>query len=140
MSAQLQISLSEKIRHCFGPQSELLSLVPLAGDASSRRYYRAHVNNPGKAPSLIVMQLPQGSSLPLSSEELAVFKETPRELPFINVHRFLQDIGVRVPDLYGYWESEGILLLEDLGDQALWDRVQNLEGTEVARLVSKSHR
>jgi aminoglycoside/choline kinase family phosphotransferase len=138
MSTQLQISLSEKIRHCFGPQSELLSLVPLAGDASSRRYYRAHVNNPGKAPSLIVMQLPQGSSLPLSSEELAVFKETPRELPFINVHRFLQDIGVRVPDLYGYWDSEGILLLEDLGDQALWDRVQSLDATEILAWYRKA--
>ena len=61
------------------------------------------------------------SSLPLSSEELAVFKEPPKELPFLNLHRFLTNIGVRVPSLYGQWEKEGILLLEDLGDIALWD-------------------
>jgi aminoglycoside/choline kinase family phosphotransferase len=138
VATQLQDSVSKKIRDCFGANSELLSLVPLAGDASSRRYYRGHVSGGGATPSLIVMQLPEGSSLPLSSEELAVFKESPQELPFINVHRFLQDIGVRVPKLYGYWESEGLILLEDLGDQALWERVQNLAATEVSAWYRKA--
>jgi aminoglycoside/choline kinase family phosphotransferase len=45
---------------------------------------------------------------------------------------------VRVPDLYGYWDSEGILLLEDLGDQALWDRVQGLEATEIIAWYRKA--
>ena len=42
--------------------------------------------------------------------------------------------------LYGHWEKEGILLLEDLGDTALWDRVQGLAGRRNRRLVSKSDR
>jgi hypothetical protein len=35
-----------------------------------------------------------------------------------------------VPKLYGQWESEGILFLEDLGDTALWERVQGLTEAE----------
>jgi N-acetylmuramate 1-kinase len=138
VSVQLQESVSQKIRDCFGVGSELASLAALAGDASSRRYYRAYLANAGNMESSIVMQLPEGSSLPLSSEELAVFQEAPKELPFINVHRFLNEIGVRVPELYGYWESEGIMLLEDLGDQALWDRVQNVQATEVSAWYRKA--
>ena len=45
------------------------------------------------------MELPAGSSLPLSSEELAIFKEGPKELPFLNVHRFLSRTGVNVPQI-----------------------------------------
>ncbi len=84
------------------------------------------------------MELPAGSSLPLSSEELAVFKEGPKELPFLNLHRFLSRIGVRVPRLYGHWEAEGIFLLEDLGDTALWDRVQGLSPSEVLAWYQKA--
>ncbi len=84
------------------------------------------------------MELPAGSSLPLSSEELALFKEAPKELPFLNVHRFLSRIGARVPMVYGQWPKEGILLLEDLGDIALWDRVQNVPESEVLYWYQKA--
>jgi len=77
------------------------------------------------------MELPAGSTLPLSSEELAVFADGPKELPFLNLHRFLSRIGVHVPKLYGHWEQQGIVLLEDLGDTALWDRVQNSTAEEI---------
>lgn len=72
-----------------------------------------------------------GSSLPLSSEELAIFKEPPKELPFLNLHRFLRRLGVRVPELYGHWVEKGILILEDLGDRSLWEEVQGLPPAEV---------
>lgn len=84
------------------------------------------------------MELPEGSSLPLSSEELAVFKEPPKELPFVNVQRFLSKVGVRVPKLYGYWKQEGIVLLEDFGDTLLWDHVQGLPSVEVLRWYQKA--
>ena len=41
----------------------------------------------------------------------------PEELPFLNVHRFLSRTGVNVPQILGAWEKDGILLLEDLGEQ-----------------------
>jgi N-acetylmuramate 1-kinase len=130
--------IADKIATVFGSNAAISSLVALTGDASSRRYYRAAVKAPGAPESVIVMALPAGSSLPLSSEELGVFKQTPKELPFLNMHRFLSGIGVRVPKLYGDWSIEGILLLEDLGDTALWDRVQGLPEAEVLTWYKKA--
>jgi len=86
----------------------------------------------------MAMQLPAGSNLPISSEELAVFKDAPKELPFLNVHRFLHRIGVRVPKIYGQWETDGLLLLEDLGDTALWDQVQGLAESAVVGWYKKA--
>jgi len=131
VTGKLEASIGEKIRAVCGADTEIVSLVPLAGDASSRRYFRATVAESGAPASIIVMALPAESSLPLSSEELAVFKEPLKELPFLNLHRFLSSIGVRVPKLYGHWEKEGILVLEDLGDTSLWDKVQELPEREV---------
>jgi N-acetylmuramate 1-kinase len=128
----------DKIHAVIGVNTALDSLDPLAGDASSRRYYRARLSGPGAPKSLVVMELPAGAGLPLSSEELAIFKEGPKELPFLNLHRFLSNIGVKVPKLYGQWANEGILLLEDLGDTALWDRVQGLSEPEVIAWYRKA--
>jgi aminoglycoside/choline kinase family phosphotransferase len=130
--------IAEKISFLFGASAEVLSIQPLAGDASSRRYYRAVLSGPATPSSVIVMELPTGSALPLSSEELAIFKEPPKELPFLNVHRFLASVGVRVPRLYGQWEKESILFLEDLGDLALWDRVKALGPSEALQWYQRA--
>ena len=134
----LQQLISKKINLIFGRGATLTSLVSLAGDASSRRYYRAQLCGAGAPPTAIVMELPAGSTLPLSSEELAVFAEGPKELPFLNLHRFLSRIGVHVPKLYGHWEDQRVLLLEDLGDTALWDRVQNSTPEEIILWYQKA--
>ncbi|HWO42828.1 MAG TPA: phosphotransferase [Candidatus Eisenbacteria bacterium] len=133
----LQSLVAEKVEALFGPSARLTDLRPLAGDASSRRYHRATLSGPAPG-SLVVMELGAGSGLPLSSEELAIFKTPLVELPFINVHRFLRRIGVNVAKLYGHWEAEGILLLEDLGDVALWDCVNGAGAADVARWYQKA--
>jgi aminoglycoside/choline kinase family phosphotransferase len=138
LTGQINQLIGDKVHALFGENSILVSLTTLAGDASSRRYYRARLQGADVPPSVVVMELPAGSSLPLSSEELAVFKERPKELPFLNVHRFLGRIGVRVPRLYGHWEKQGLLMLEDLGDTALWDRVQGLAPSEVLAWYRKA--
>ncbi|MGH7797435.1 MAG: aminoglycoside phosphotransferase family protein [Candidatus Binatia bacterium] len=138
MTDQWTRLIGDRIRTAFGAGAQMHALAPLAGDASSRRYYRASLRGDGAPKSIIVMELAAGSGLPLSSEELAIFKERPRELPFLNVHRFLAGIGVRVPAIYGHWVSEGILLLEDLGDTALWDRVQGCADDEVMAWYQKA--
>lgn len=130
--------IADKIGAVYGTNTALSSIVALAGDASGRRYYRAVIRASGAPKSVIVMELPAGSALPLSSEELAVFKQAPKELPFLNMHRFLSAIGVRVPKLYGDWQNDGILLLEDLGDTALWDRVQGLPEEEILTWYEKA--
>lgn len=138
MKESLEKLLTQKIQIAFGRHTGLLHLKPLAGDASSRRYHRAHLSGATAPQSVVVMELPAGSSLPLSSEELAIFKEPPQELPFLNLHRFLSRVGVRVPALYGEWVEDRILLLEDLGDRSLWDRVQGLPGSEVREWYEKA--
>lgn len=123
-AAPLRETILRQLRGAFGNGVDLASLTALAGDASSRRYYRARLRGGTPHASVIVMQLPDDSGLPISSEELAIFKEMPRELPFVSVQRFLAGIGVAVPAIFQYAEEDRILLLEDLGDSALWDRVQ----------------
>jgi hypothetical protein len=131
LTADRETLIRKKIRAVFGQNTGISGFNPLAGDASSRRYFRALLENPGGPPSVIAMDFSSANALPLSSEELGVFTEPVTELPFLNVHRFLMKIGVRVPQLYGAWPTEGILLLEDLGNTALWDRVQGLPETEI---------
>lgn len=138
MTEPIKQLISDKIHAVFGAHKTLTSLAPLAGDASSRRYYRACLSGAGMPASIIIMELPAGSSLSLSSEELAIFKQGLKELPFLNVHRFLSRAGVKVPQIYGQWENEGILLLEDLGDTALWDRVQGLSESDVIAWYQKA--
>ena len=105
------------------PDSEVLELVHLAGDFSARRYLRARLRGRDVPPTIVVMVL-AGSGLPLSSEELCIFPEPLRELPFLDVQRVLHGIGVPVPDVYLAAVDTGILLLEDAGDLLLWDYAQ----------------
>jgi len=137
MTQPLEKLVSEKIRAALGEKARLVSLAALAGDASSRRYYRGKIESPAAPKSAIVMQL-AGSSLPLSSEELSIFRDAPKELPFLNVHRFLDRLGVRIPALYGAWPEEGLILLEDLGDRSLWDCVQGLPAAKVLKWYEKA--
>lgn len=137
MKRNLEKLVGDKIHIAFGSGARLLFLHPLAGDASSRRYYRVFLDGPQSPRSVIIMEL-AGSSLPLSSEELAIFREPPKELPFLNLHRFLKQLGVKVPALYGQWVEEGLIFLEDLGDRSLWDQVQGLSAAEVIEWYEKA--
>jgi N-acetylmuramate 1-kinase len=104
------------------PGAVVRSLAHVAGDFSARRYLRATLAG-GGAPATIVVMVLAGSGLPLSSEELCIFPEPLRELPFLDVHRLLTAIGAAVPAVYAADVDAGILLLEDGGDVVLWDRV-----------------
>ncbi|HEX6174132.1 MAG TPA: hypothetical protein VF089_08965, partial [Candidatus Binatia bacterium] len=63
--------IADKIGSFYGTNTAVSSIIALAGDASSRRYYRVVIKAPGAPKSVVVMELPAGSALPLSSEELA---------------------------------------------------------------------
>ncbi len=138
MTESIAQRVAAKIPAAFGAGTALSGLDVLAGDASSRCYYRARLQGAGTPMTMIVMELPAGSGLPLSSEELVIFKEEPKELPFLNLHRFLSAIGAKVPKLYGQWPTHGLLFLEDLGDTALWDRVQGLAEADVTAWYRKA--
>ncbi len=78
--------------------------APLAGDASNRRYERLSLNG---APA-VLMDAP-----PEKGEDVR---------PFVHVARYLSGLGLSAPSLLACDETEGFLLLEDLGD-ALFARV-----------------
>jgi len=128
---------AELVRERFGSRSEVSRLAPLAGDASTRRYVRLWLSGPDVPRSAVAMILAD-RGISMSSEELAVFKEAPRELPYLNVHRFLVRLGVAVPALYADASARGVLLLEDIGDVALWDAVQHQPETEVVQLYQRA--
>jgi len=87
-------------------------VLPLAGDASTRRYYRVR-NAPGAPlPTVVVMRYPDETS----PEE---------ELPFLNVHRYLTAAGVPVPAVYRSDPNANLLFLEDAGDTMLEDAVRD---------------
>ncbi len=77
------------------------SLVKLAGDASSRKYYR----------------------LETSQQSYIVCLDSPFEslehYPFLRIQKFLNERAVRVPLIYDFSGKEGYLLEEDLGDTTL---------------------
>jgi N-acetylmuramate 1-kinase len=105
----LEDSLRQQVEIATGRQATDAPVVKLKGDASNRSYYR--VSTPPH--SQIVMVMPTDGAL--RSEE-ASKGEAPEGLPFVNVHRYLEKLGVRVPKILRYDEAAGMMVLEDLGD------------------------
>ena len=87
-------------------------VIRLAGGAGNRIYWRL-VERDGR--SAVVMELPPD---PGKSEEVS--KEAgPQDLPFLDVHRYLERIGVRVPHVHLDAHRRGFVVIEDLTDQTL---------------------
>lgn len=112
-------------RHIFPVARELMhggsgnpKLTTLAGGASVRRYHRVEIAG-ANPPSIVVMELGDN---PLKSEE-ASGAAVPRELPFINVQRYLERGGVAVPHIHRFDQDLGLLYIEDLGDITFESRV-----------------
>lgn len=101
---QAQARVKTLAQEHFG--ADVTSLTPLAGDASTRDYVRlTHAG--GARPSSVGMIMPEPFT-----------KET---LPFIDVCAHLEEIGIRVPEIFGMDEAAGVILLEDCGDDSLED-------------------
>jgi aminoglycoside/choline kinase family phosphotransferase len=118
-STDLRPAFEQLLVDRFGTGPTLDSITPLAGDASSRRYFRLTLTGATDAPATLVAMVLGADVLPLSSEELVVFEKPPTELPYVNVGRFLARIGVRIPALHHYDPARGMLLLEDIGNETL---------------------
>jgi aminoglycoside/choline kinase family phosphotransferase len=86
----------------------------LAGHASLRSYWRV-----GRPPAaLVVMVLP-----PDAKPEEVTKGAAPAVNPFVDVQRYLAGIGVRVPAIHAFYEADGLMVLEDLGDEMLETRL-----------------
>lgn len=90
----------------FRSPARMAQVTELAGDASTRRYYRVRMAPGSPLSSLVLMRYP---------DEVA----PGGELPFVNVHRYLRKAGVPVPDIYLAVPEAKLLFLEDAGDTML---------------------
>jgi len=118
------------------PVSEL-ALERLPGDASDRAYYRAKFMIDQKCQTVIVMALKRGSN-PFKSEEIELYHDDLAELPFINIQKFLGKLEIAVPQILWPDDSEGFLLLEDLGDTLLLHLAERADEEERWRLYCKA--
>lgn len=105
----LEAALRDEVARATGRPQHDAAIKKLKGDASNRSYYR--VGTPPQ--SAVVMVMPPDAG---KQSEEASKGEPPKELPFVNVHRYLERIGVRVPRIVRYDEPAGLMVLEDLGD------------------------
>src|SRR3954467_11999532 len=87
-------------------------VIRLPGGAGNRIYWRL-VERDGR--SAVVMELPPE---PGKSEEASKEPST-KDLPFLDVHRYLERIGVRVPHVFLDAHRRGFVVIEDLNDQTL---------------------
>ena len=85
-----------------GLSGDRARVVPLTGDASDRRYFRA-VKNDGQS---IVLAL---HSAPFVLDAL----------PFVNVARLFSNVPLPVPAILGHADDLGVLVVQDLGDVTL---------------------
>ena len=124
--------LASTLRDSLPFSGTLQQCVPLAGDASNRRYYRVHLS---EAPihSLIVMQLADAEGFKASEEAVSGKEPEISELPFINVLKHLRAVDVPVPVLYFYDEAGGFLFLEDFGDVTLAQACQGVSADIIER-------
>jgi aminoglycoside/choline kinase family phosphotransferase len=107
-------NLNRALAKVYGEPLPPIQVIKLRGDASTRSYFRAHVEAaPANRPaSVIVMQLPEDA---FRSDEGGKQPEIQR-LPFLEIAELLQSRGLPVPTIYGEDLANGIILLEDLGD------------------------
>jgi len=106
--AQLRKAYADATRRA----EHLTTVTRLPGGAGNRIYWRVHEPD-GR--SAVVMELPPE---PGKSEELGL-GEAPVELPFLEVGRYLEKLGVRVPRVLLDRHREGYLVIEDLTDRTL---------------------
>ena len=95
-------------------------VVPLSGDASTRRYYR--------------LLLPERSLV------LALYPEpfAPEELSYLSVHALFESHGLPVPGTEDVDGGRGVVLQEDLGDETLQTLLKDATPTQVEALYREA--
>ena len=104
------------IQHSM-PRAQLLGIEAMPGGMSPRRFFRVKLSpsDDSGETSVVGVFTPNAQQ----SDEASHRTTTPREWPFLEVHRLLDEAGVRVPRLFGTDCDSGWMLVEDLGDLTL---------------------
>jgi N-acetylmuramate 1-kinase len=104
--------LLDHLKERRGPAGEAIRVVPLSGDASTRRYFRL-----------------QG---PAVSEVASLYPEpfAPDDLPFLGVRTLLAGFGLPVPAVVDHDGGRGIVIQTDLGDVTLQQALDQASASE----------
>lgn len=121
-----QTRVARTIETHLPPGLIVRELMPLAGDASNRRYYRVTLAG-GPPHSVILMQLAEPEGFKQSEEAVSGATHAITELPFLNVMSHLAKAEVPVPALHYYDQAAGLLYLEDFGDVTLAEAVEKAD-------------
>jgi aminoglycoside/choline kinase family phosphotransferase len=131
-----QPDLDRAFEKLYGEPVRLTQLVKLRGDASTRVYYRAHVEGaePDRPTQLIVMELPEDA---FASDEAGAEPELAR-LPFLEVAKLLGSRDLPVPKIYAEDLPNRVILIEDLGDTTLEQRLSATPQQQWPSLYAKA--
>jgi aminoglycoside/choline kinase family phosphotransferase len=103
------MSIESIVRQCWGVGAAVKDQEEMDKGASARRYFRLRLAG-APVESAVVMWLRDDPSAAVDAGDASW------ELPFVNVQRCLSQAGLPVPDIYCDASTDGMLLLEDLGD------------------------
>jgi N-acetylmuramate 1-kinase len=74
----------------------------------------------GGAPASAIIVDLGPDDLPLYARALELYPRPLEEPPYLNLHRYLESLGAPVPEIYHALPGERLLLVEDVGDQSLF--------------------
>ncbi len=97
----------------------------LPGDASNRFYARAFKSD-GHSHIIMVLNAPEA----FKSEEVTGGPPAWKELPFVAIGRRLRQSDIRTPEILFVSPSHDFIVLEDLGDELLYQRRQVTEAID----------
>ena len=93
----------------IGKIKKSFTMIPIPGDASSRRYFRVKT----RSSSFILMKM-------------SPFDDQGDKLPFVQVQKHLNKLSINVPQILEIDSKKGFILLSDLGDETLLKRLERV--------------
>ena len=112
-SSETDLSPVTDLVHQWVGESAAFRAVPMPGGASTRLFYRVHVDGTNR--SAVAFYVPDATR----SDEIDKTDGARHRWPFVEVHELLETRGVRVPSILADGSDRGWLLVEDLGDDTL---------------------
>ena len=109
------LALSSKLK---GARSE--AIIALSGDASDRQFYRVILQG-HEVKSAILMLVTKNLGPLVSGVKRS------QDLSFVEIGTFLKQHDISVVEIYVDATDQGAILVEDLGDQAIWQTIHHPE-------------
>ena len=109
----------------------VIDIQKIFGEASTRVYHRLFLQN---KKTFVLMEMPKGKKMSASEEITNLKSEVgsrKSEIPYVNIQRYLKQIGLPVPEIISFDKDEAQIVLEDLGDTKLENVVKNAGAKEL---------